>query len=162
VLKVFADWVTHQIFSITPHSLLDEAVDFFVYDTIKIFLLLIVIIFVISIIRSFLPPEKIRGILSHEKKYLENVLAAALGIFTPFCSCSAVPLFLGFVRAGVPLGVTFSFLVVSPMIGAGSSLRTVRVEDSVSLHRFGACYSHFVRDRDRKAQHGKAPERICF
>jgi uncharacterized membrane protein YraQ (UPF0718 family) len=116
MLKTFADWLTYSVFSIAPDTLLAGAVDFFVYDTIKIFLLLIVIIYVISIIRSFLPPEKIRAILSHEKKYLGNVLAALLGIITPFCSCSAVPLFLGFVRAGVPLGVTFSFLVSSPMI----------------------------------------------
>jgi uncharacterized membrane protein YraQ (UPF0718 family) len=116
MLKSFADWITYQLFSIESHSLLGEAVDFFIYDTIKIFLLLIVIIFAISLVRSFLPPEKIRRILSHEKKYIGNILAASLGIITPFCSCSAVPLFLGFVRAGVPLGVTFSFLVASPMI----------------------------------------------
>jgi hypothetical protein len=97
-------------------AIFSEAVNFFIYDTIKIFLLLIVIIFIISIIRSFMPPEKIRSMLSHEKKYIGNILAALLGIITPFCSCSAVPLFLGFVRAGVPLGVTFSFLVSSPMI----------------------------------------------
>jgi len=78
--------------------------------------LLAVIIFTVSIIRSFLPPEKIRKILSHEKKYLGNVLASLLGIITPFCSCSAIPLFLGFIEAGVPLGTTFSFLVASPMI----------------------------------------------
>lgn len=116
MLKVFADWVTYAIFSIPQRTLLAEAVDFFIYDTIKIFLLLIVIIFVISIVRSFLPPERVRAILSHEKKFIGNILAALLGIITPFCSCSAVPLFLGFVRAGVPLGVTFSFLVASPMI----------------------------------------------
>jgi uncharacterized protein len=93
-----------------------KAVDFFVYDTVKIFLLLTVIIFVISLIRSFFPPEKTRAILSHKHKFIGNILAAMLGIVTPFCSCSAVPLFLGFVEAGVPLGVTFSFLVASPMI----------------------------------------------
>ena len=116
MLKAFADWLTYQAFALAQNSLLGKAVDFFIYDTIKIFILLIVIIFAISIVRSFLPPEKIRGILSHEKKYIGNILAALLGIITPFCSCSAVPLFLGFVRAGVPLGVTFSFLVSSPMI----------------------------------------------
>lgn len=116
MLKAFADWVTYAVLSITPRTLLAESVDFFIYDTIKIFLLLIVIIFIISIVRSFLPPERIRKILSHEKKYIGNILASLLGILTPFCSCSAVPLFLGFVRAGVPLGVTFSFLVASPMI----------------------------------------------
>ncbi len=95
---------------------LREAVNFFVYDTIKIFLLLAVIIFVVSLVRSFLPPERIRKILSSRDKYAGHVLASLLGIITPFCSCSAIPLFLGFVEAGVPLGVTFSFLVASPMI----------------------------------------------
>jgi hypothetical protein len=77
---------------------------------------LIVIIFIVSIIRSFLPPEKIKNILSHKGKYTGNVLASLLGIITPFCTCSAIPLFLGFVEAGIPLGATFSFLVASPMI----------------------------------------------
>jgi uncharacterized protein len=116
MIKPFADWITFSIFSINPETLLGEAVDFFIYDTIKIFLLLAVIIFVVSIIRSFLPPEKIRDILSSEKKYFGNVLASLLGIITPFCTCSAIPLFLGFLEAGVPLGTTFSFLVASPMI----------------------------------------------
>lgn len=116
MIKLFADWLTYSIFNITPHTLLAEAVDFFIYDTIKIFLLLGMIIFVVSIIRSFLPPEKIRNILSSEKKYFGNVLASLLGIITPFCTCSAIPLFIGFLEAGVPLGTTFSFLVASPMI----------------------------------------------
>lgn len=116
MIKLFADWVTYQLFSITPKTLLGETVNFFIYDTIKIFLLLIVIIFVVSIIRSFLPPEKIKGILSHKKKFVGNILASLFGIITPFCTCSAIPLFLGFIEAGVPLGVTFSFLVASPMI----------------------------------------------
>jgi hypothetical protein len=115
-VQLFADWLTYIIFRIAPKTLLGEAVNFFVFDTIKIFLLLIVIIFFVSIIRSFLPPKKIRKILSHEKKYFGNVLAALLGIITPFCTCSAIPLFLGFLEAGVPLGTTFSFLVASPMI----------------------------------------------
>lgn len=114
--QILADWLTYSVFGIAEGTLLAAAVDFFIFDTIKIFLLLAVIIFAVSIIRSFLPPEKIRVILSHEKKYLGNILAALLGIITPFCSCSAVPLFLGFVEAGVPLGTTFSFLVASPMI----------------------------------------------
>ncbi len=116
MIKLFADWVTYQLFSITPKTLLGEAVDFFIYDIIKIFLLLMVIIFIVSIIRSFLPPEKIKGILSHRKKFIGNILASLFGIITPFCTCSAIPLFLGFVEVGVPLGVTFSFLVASPMI----------------------------------------------
>lgn len=115
-VKLLADWLTYSVFHLTPKTLLAEAVNFFIYDTIKVLILLVIIIFIISIIRSFFPPEKIRSILSKKNKYLGNFLAAALGIITPFCSCSAIPLFLGFVEAGVPLGVTFSFLVASPMI----------------------------------------------
>jgi len=115
-IKLLADWLTYGVFHLAAKTLLAEAINFFIYDTIKIFILLAVIIFAVSIIRSFLPPEKIRSILSRKNKYLGNFLAATLGIITPFCSCSAVPLFLGFVEAGVPLGVTFSFLVASPMI----------------------------------------------
>jgi hypothetical protein len=116
MIKLFADWITYSILNITPGTLLAEAVDFFVYDTIKIFILLMVIIFAVSIIRSFLPPEKVRTILSGKKKYSGNLLASLLGIITPFCTCSAIPLFLGFLEAGIPLGTTFSFLVASPMI----------------------------------------------
>lgn len=99
-----------------PDTLPANAVNFFIYDVVKIFILLAIIIFIVSIVRSYLPPEKVRAILSRKNKYSGNVLASLLGIITPFCSCSAVPLFLGFVQAGVPLGVTFSFLVASPMI----------------------------------------------
>ena len=115
-VQLFADWLTYSVFGIAQKTVLASAVNFFIFDTIKIFLLLIVIIFTVSIIRSFLPPEKIRTILSSEKKYFGNVLASLLGIITPFCTCSAIPLFLGFLEAGVPLGTTFSFLVASPMI----------------------------------------------
>jgi len=115
-IKLLADWLTYSVFHLTAKTIPAEAINFFIFDTVKIFILLAVIIFAVSIIRSFLPPEKVRRILSHEKKYLGNILAALLGIITPFCSCSAIPLFLGFVEAGVPLGVTFSFLVASPMI----------------------------------------------
>lgn len=116
MLKTFADWITYSIFNIPEKTLLSEAINFFIYDTTKIFLLLLVIIFTVSLIRSFLPPEKIRKILSREKKYFGNIIASLLGIITPFCSCSAIPLFLGFLEAGVPLGTTFSFLIASPMI----------------------------------------------
>ena len=115
-LQKLADWLTYQVFNITKESLLGSSVNFFIFDTLKIFILLAVIIFAVSILRTYLPPEKIRGILSHKNKYVGNVLASLLGIVTPFCTCSAIPLFLGFVEAGVPLGVTFSFLVASPMI----------------------------------------------
>ena len=115
-IKIFADWLSYGLLSLAPKTLLGEAVNFFIYDTIKIFILLIVIIFIVSIIRTYLPPEKIRNVLSHKNKFIGNILAASFGIITPFCSCSAVPLFLGFIEAGIPLGVTFSFLISSPMI----------------------------------------------
>ena len=115
-IQILADWLTYSVFTIPMKTTLSNAVDFFIYDSIKIFILLFVIIFVVSIIRSYLPPEKIRAILSRKNKYTGNIIASFLGIITPFCSCSAVPLFLGFVQAGVPLGATFSFLVASPMI----------------------------------------------
>ena len=116
MIKMFADWMTYDVFKLGSETVLAGAVNFFIYDTIKIFLLLAVIIFVVSVIRSFFPPERTRAILATKGKYTGNVLASLLGIVTPFCSCSAVPLFLGFVEAGIPLGVTFSFLVASPMI----------------------------------------------
>lgn len=115
-IQLFADWLTYTVFGIVPKTILANAINFFIFDAIKIFILLSVIIFVVSIIRSYLPPEKIRSILSRKNKYVGNVLASLLGIITPFCSCSATPLFLGFVQAGVPLGTTFSFLIASPMI----------------------------------------------
>ncbi len=115
-IQLLADWLTYKVLNFIPETLPANTVNFFIYDTIKIFILLSVIIFVVSIIRSYLPPERIRAILSHKNKYIGNVLASLLGIITPFCSCSAIPLFLGFIQAGVPLGTTFSFLVASPMI----------------------------------------------
>lgn len=115
-IQIFADWFSFGLLKLVPKTLAGEAVNFFIFDTIKVFLLMAAVIYTVSFIRTYLPPEKIRGILSHKNKYVGHVLAALFGIITPFCSCSAVPLFLGFVEAGVPLGVTFSFLVSSPMI----------------------------------------------
>jgi uncharacterized membrane protein YraQ (UPF0718 family) len=115
MLKDFSHDVVYSLFAMEPGRL-SGALEFFIYDTIKIFLLLSVIIFVVSIIRSYFPPERTKRILSHKREFIGNILAALLGIVTPFCSCSAVPLFIGFVEAGVPLGVTFSFLISSPMV----------------------------------------------
>jgi len=116
MLKVISQYITYSLLKLEQGSHLADAVYFFIYDTIKIFLLLSVIIFAVSILRSFFPPEKTKQILSHKKEFIGNILAALLGIVTPFCSCSAVPLFIGFVEAGIPLGVTFSFLISSPMV----------------------------------------------
>lgn len=116
MLKDFANYITYVILKLDQGSRLADALNFFIYDTIKIFLLLAVIIFIVSIVRSYFPPEKTKRILSHKREFIGNILAALLGVVTPFCSCSAVPLFIGFVEAGVPLGVTFSFLISSPMV----------------------------------------------
>lgn len=116
--QVFADWFVYQILNLSPGSKLGSALNFFVYDVIKIFILLIIIIYAITFFRSFFPPEKTRKMLASNKRhsFLAHVLAALLGIVTPFCSCSAVPLFIGFVEAGIPLGVTFSYLIAAPMV----------------------------------------------
>jgi uncharacterized membrane protein YraQ (UPF0718 family) len=116
MLKSFADYVVFTRIGLVPGSRGGEALDFFIYDTLKIFLLLTTIIYVVAIIRTSFPPEKTKRMLSHKREYVGNILAALLGIVTPFCSCSAVPLFIGFVESGVPLGVTFSFLISSPMV----------------------------------------------
>ena len=116
MLRNFAEYLVYDVIHLEYSSRLADALVFFIYDTIKIFLLLSVIIFVVSIIRSYFPPEKTKRILSHKKVFMGNILAALLGVVTPFCSCSAVPLFIGFVEAGIPLGVTFSFLISSPMV----------------------------------------------
>ena len=119
MLQMFADYVAYTLFGLLPSSHLGAAVDFFIYDTIKIFLMLATIIFLVSLVRSFFPPERTKKILSHKREFIGNILAALLGIVTPFCSCSAVPVFIGFVESGVPLGVTFSFLISSPMVNEG-------------------------------------------
>ncbi|MDA8423601.1 MAG: permease [Nitrospiraceae bacterium] len=116
MLSDLSRFVVYSLLKLTPDSRLAPALEFFIYDTIKIFLLLAVIIFAVSIVRSYFPPERTKHILSHKREFIGNILAALLGIVTPFCSCSAVPLFIGFVEAGVPLGVTFSFLISSPMV----------------------------------------------
>ena len=116
MLKAFSSYVTYDLLGLDRTPRLADALNFFIYDTIKILLLLTVIIFIVSVIRSYFPPERTKRILSHKREFIGNILAAFLGIVTPFCSCSAVPLFIGFVEAGVPLGVTFSFLISSPMV----------------------------------------------
>ncbi|MDO8885619.1 permease [Candidatus Oleimmundimicrobium sp.] len=110
------NWLIYDLLGLDKSSLFGGAVNFFIYDVVKIIFLLFVIIFSVNIIRSFLPPEKIKEMLAGKNKYVGNVLAALFGIVTPFCSCSAVPLFIGFVESGIPLGATFSFLIASPVI----------------------------------------------
>lgn len=110
-----SDWIT-SLFPVDRHSHTGEAVAFFFYDVPKVLLLLALIVFAMGVVRSWFSPEKTRALLSGRREGVGNVMAASLGILTPFCSCSAVPLFIGFVSAGVPLGVTFSFLIAAPMV----------------------------------------------
>ena len=112
----FADTITYQLLNWPRGSRPAESLNFFLYDVPKIYCLLIVIVFFVAIVRTFLPPEKIRQLLNRKNEFVGNSLAALLGIFTPFCTCSAIPLFIGMLESGVPLGVTMSFLVSSPMI----------------------------------------------
>ena len=115
-LASVASWFTYGLFGIEKGSHLGASVEFFFYDTPKVMMLLFLVVFGVGIIRSFFTPEKTRALLSGRSEFAGNILAALLGIVTPFCSCSAVPLFIGFVTAGVPLGVTFSFLISAPMV----------------------------------------------
>lgn len=115
-LQVFVNWLIYEVFGLSSETVLGEAINFFVYDSIKIFILLAVIIFVVSYIRTYLAPEKVKKFLSKKLEIFGNMTASTIGIFTPFCSCSAVPLFIGFVESGVPLGVTFSYLIAAPLI----------------------------------------------
>ncbi len=109
-------WLTYDLFGLGRGTHLGEAIAFFLYDVPKVLMLLILVVFGVGLLRSFFTPEKTRDILAGKKESVGNVLAAGLGIATPFCTCSAIRLFIGFVEAGVPLGVTLSFLISAPMI----------------------------------------------
>jgi len=115
-LLSFARLVTYDVLGLGRGTHLGEAVEFFIYDTPKVLMLLVLVVFGVGILRSFFTPERTRKILAGRSEAAGNVLAALLGIVTPFCTCSAVPLFMGFVAAGVPLGVTLSFLIAAPMV----------------------------------------------
>jgi uncharacterized membrane protein YraQ (UPF0718 family) len=115
-LETFARWLVHDLLSMAADSRLTSALEFFVYEAPKVLMLLFVVVFGVGIVRSFFTPERTRRMLAGRRLAVGNVLAALLGVVTPFCSCSAVPLFIGFVTTGVPLGVTFSFLISAPMV----------------------------------------------
>lgn len=112
--------LVEKVFGLSMDTRLGGSVHFFIYDTIKIFILLSVMIYIISYIQSYFPPERTKKLLGGIKGIKGNVLGALLGILTPFCSCSSIPIFIGFVSAGLPLGATFSFLISSPMIDLAS------------------------------------------
>ena len=115
-LQPLTNWLIDSVFGMTKGTHITEALRFFVFEFPKVMMLLTLIIFFVGIIRTFFTPERTRKALEGKKTFTGNLMASALGIVTPFCSCSAIPLFLGFVESGVPLGVTFSFLISSPMI----------------------------------------------
>jgi len=114
--------LVQNVFGLDITQRLGGSIHFFLYDTIKIFILLSVLIFIISYVQSFFPPERTRKILGRYKGIWANLLGALLGTITPFCSCSSIPLFIGFTNAGLPIGVTFSFLISSPLVDLASVL----------------------------------------
>lgn len=112
-----ADWLVYDVLNMQAKSHLAEALNFFIYDSTKILILLFVVIFFMGIVNSYFPIDKVKNYLSRNKLYgLEYLMASVFGVVTPFCSCSSVPLFIGFVRGGIPLGVTFAFLITSPLV----------------------------------------------
>lgn len=116
-IQHFADWLIYSVFNVGTETHLGSALNFFVYDTLKILILLFVIVFLMGIVNSYFPIEKLKEYLHRKKLYgLEYFFASLFGAITPFCSCSSVPLFIGFVQGGIPLGVTFAFLITSPLV----------------------------------------------
>ena len=118
-------WLVEDIFGLAMTSRIGESVHFFIYDTIKIFILLTAVIFFISYIQSYFPPERTKQLLGNVKGFLGYVTGALLGTLTPFCSCSSIPIFIGFTSSGLPVGVTFSFLISSPMVDLASFIMLV-------------------------------------
>lgn len=116
------EWLVENIFGLGIDTRIGGSVHFYIYDVIKIFILLSVLIYTVSYIQSFFPPERTRKILGRHDGIMANVLGALLGTVTPFCSCSSIPLFIGFTSAGLPIGVTFSFLISSPLVDLASVL----------------------------------------
>ncbi|MEQ9375335.1 MAG: permease [Imperialibacter sp.] len=116
-IQHFADWLIYSVFGIDAETHLATALNFFVYDTLKILILLFLIVFLMGVVNAYFPIEKLKDFLNRKKLYgLEYLLSSIFGAITPFCSCSSVPLFIGFVQGGIPLGVTFAFLITSPLV----------------------------------------------
>ena len=117
MIQTFADWLTYELLEFSPATRLGESVNFFLYDTMKILLLLFVISCLMGVVNAWFPVERVRQFLTQKKLYgTQYALAALFGAVTPFCSCSSIPLFIGFVRGGIPLGVTLAFLITSPLV----------------------------------------------
>lgn len=147
-MELFANWFTYDILNLIPGSHLGDSVKFFLNDLIEILILLLIINYFMAIVRYYLPVEKLRDFLASRKWYgLDYFLGTFFGMITPFCSCSSIPLFIGFVEAGVPLGVTFSFLITSPLVNEvavvlflglfGFKITVLYVVSAVLLGMFG-------------------------
>lgn len=116
MIQQFSDWLVYSIFNFDSASKIGGSINFFVYDTVKIYFLVLIIIGVIAFIRTFLPPHKLKEIFAKQKFGMGNISASLLGAVTPFCSCSSIPIFIGFLKAEMPLGVAFSFIITSPLV----------------------------------------------
>lgn len=115
--QAIADWLVYDLFHLDKGEHLAEALNFFIYDVTKISILLVAVIFFMGVVNSYFPIDRVKNFLSRNKLYgLEYLMASLFGVVTPFCSCSSVPLFIGFVKGGIPLGVTFAFLITSPLV----------------------------------------------
>lgn len=115
-LEPITDFIVYDLIGLEKDTHLTSAIHFFIFEVPKVLLLLTIVVFVVGIVRSWFSPERTRKLLGGKKQFLGNIMASLLGVVTPFCSCSAIPLFLGFIESGVPLGVTFSFLIAAPMV----------------------------------------------
>ena len=116
MIQQFSAWLVYSVFNFDPASKMGGSINFFVYDTVKIYLLVLIIIGAIAFIRTFLPPHKLKETFAKQKFGLGNISASLLGAVTPFCSCSSIPVFIGFLKAEIPLGIAFSFIVTSPLV----------------------------------------------
>ena len=151
-----AQWLVYHLLGMNPEDHLAKALDFFIYDSIKILLLLFTVVFLMGTINSYFPIDRVKNYLSRNKLYgVEYFMASLFGVVTPFCSCSSVPLFIGFVRGGIPLGVTFAFLVTSPLvnevaIGNHSWIDTTKIEVGKVSYPMGKRGSGQCTKRSRK------------
>lgn len=117
LLQYFSDWLIYSVFGLSPNSNWGKALNFFIFDSLKIFFLLFLITVIMGIVNTYFPVERVRNFLSRKKMYgLEYLFASSFGVITPFCSCSSVPLFIGFVKGGIPLGITFTYLITAPLV----------------------------------------------
>ncbi len=116
MIQRFADWLVYFLLNFDPATKIGSSINFFVYDTIKIYLLILAIIAIIAFIRTFLPPHKLKETFAKQKYGVGNISASILGAVTPFCSCSSIPIFVGFLKAEIPLGIAFSFIITSPLV----------------------------------------------